>query len=138
MATVTRFVDPAVAAAFDAYPARMRAPLLKLRELILATAAETAGVGKLIETLKWGEPAYLPSKPGIGTTVRINALKGSTDRYAMFVNCQTTLVATFRELYADVFEFEGKRAVILKAGQKLPDKAVKHCIALALTYHARK
>ena len=132
------FRDANVKAVFDAYPTTLRAPLLKLRELILSTAEETDGVGKLTETLKWGEPAYLPVKPGIGTTIRINALKGSTDRYAVFVNCQTTLVANFRELYADAFEFEGKRALILNAGKKVPDKALRHCIALALTYHARK
>ena len=134
----TPFRDPNVKAVFDSYPAKMRAALLTLRETILSTAAETDGVGKLTETLKWGEPAYLPVKPGIGTTIRINALKGSTERYAMFVNCQTTLVANFRELYGDVFEFEGTRALILNAGKKLPDKALRHCIALALTYHARK
>ena len=134
----TPFRDPNVKAVFDSYPAKMRAALLTLRETILSTAAETDGVGKLTETLKWGEPAYLPVKPGIGTTIRINALKGSTERYAMFVNCQTTLVANFRELYGDVFEFEGKRALILNASKKLPDKALRHCIALALTYHARK
>jgi hypothetical protein len=132
------FRDPKVKAVFDAYPAGLRAPLLNLRELILSTAAETEGVGKLTETLKWGEPAYLPVKPGIGTTVRINALKGSKDRYALFVNCQTTLVATFREHYADAFEFEGKRALILCAGKRVPEIALRHCIALALTYHARK
>ena len=88
--------------------------------------------------MKWGEPAYLPAKPGIGTTIRINALKGSKDRYALFVNCQTSLVADFRELYGDAFAFEGKRALIFDAGKKVPEEALKHCIALALTYHARK
>ena len=76
----TPFRDPNVKAVFDSYLAKMRAALLTLRETILSTAAETDGVGKLTETLKWGEPAYLPVKPGIGTTIRINALKGSTER----------------------------------------------------------
>ena len=132
------FSDPKVQAAFDACPVKLRVPLLMLREFILTTAAETSGVGKLIETLKWGEPAYLPAKPHVGTTIRINAVKGSSDRYALFFNCQTNLVANFRELYPDAFAFEGNRALILRAGKKLPEKAVKHCIALALTYHARK
>ena len=134
---MTPFRDPNVKAVFDDYPAKLRSPLMGLREMILKTAVETDGVGKLVETLKWGEPAYLPAKPGIGTTIRINALKGSADRYAMFVNCQTTLVATFRELYTDIFEFEGKRALILNVGKRLPAKALQHCIALALTYHLR-
>jgi len=132
------FRDRKVRAVFDAYPPRLRAPLLKLRELILRVAAETEGVGKLVETLKWGEPAYLPAKGGVGTTVRINALKGSTDRYAVFVNCQTTLIATFRELYPGLFAFEGNRAVVFKVGDRLPVAALKHCVALALTYHLHR
>lgn len=129
------FGDPAVKAVFDAYPAPLRAPLLKLRALILAAAAESDGVGEVVETLKWGEPAYLPAKARVGTTVRINALKGTRDKYAMFVNCQTTLIDTFRQRYGDQLAFEGTRAVVFKVGEKLPEKAVKHCVALALTYH---
>ena len=136
--TMTAFANSGVKAAFDAYPPKLRAPLLKLREIILETAAETPGVGKLTETLKWGEPAYLPIKRRTGTTIRINALKGTTDRYAMFVNCQTTLVANFREMYPKTFTFEGNRALILNADVKLPDQALRHCIALALTYHLHK
>jgi len=48
------FANPAVAAVFAAYPARVRAKLLALRRLILETAAKTPGVGALEETLKWG------------------------------------------------------------------------------------
>lgn len=130
--------DPKVKAVFDAYPARLRAPLLKLRDMILKTAAETKGVGTLTETLKWGEPAYLPAKANIGTTVRINPLKGSNDRYAAFFHCQTTLLSTFREIYPDQFMFEGDRALVFAVGATVPAKPFKHCVALALTYHLRK
>lgn len=132
-----RLSDPKIKAAFDAYPAKLRAPLLKLREIIFEAAAETPGVGKLTETLKWGEPAYLPATPKIGTTIRIGVQKGSTDRYAAFFHCQTTLVATFREVYPKAFVFEGNRALIFTIARELPDAALKHCIALALTYHTR-
>lgn len=30
------------------------------------------------------------------------------------------------------------RALILSVKKRVPDKALRHCIALALTYHARK
>ena len=72
--------DPAVRAVFDAQPPALRAALLDLRGLVLAAAAGSGRVGELIETLKWGEPAYLPRKAKVGTTVRINAVKGSADR----------------------------------------------------------
>jgi Domain of unknown function (DU1801) len=130
--------DRTLKAAFDAHPKATRKTLLSLRKLILATAAETDGVGSLVETLKWGEPAYLPAKPRVGTTVRINALKDSTDKVAIFFHCQTNLIALFRERYRDAFEFEGNRAIVLPVGRALPAKELKHCIALALTYHARK
>jgi hypothetical protein len=45
-------MDAAVAAVFETYPAAMRARLLRLRELIIETAAATMGVGALEETLK--------------------------------------------------------------------------------------
>lgn len=135
---MTSFSDPKVRAVFDDYPARLRGPLLKLREMILKAATETPAVGKLNETLKWGEAAYLPAKPNVGTTVRINAVKGSQDRYAAFFHCQTTLLPTFREMYPDAFVFEGNRALIFTVGKSVPVAPFKHCVALALTYHLRK
>ena len=110
-------IDRDVQAAFDAHPKATRETLLALRKLILATAAETDGVGPLVETLKWGEPAYLPKKARVGTTVRINALKGSKDKVAVFFHCQTNLIASFRERYPDAFSFEGNRAIVLPVGR---------------------
>src|SRR5205085_5192275 len=92
------FGDPAVKAVFDAYPTALRKKLLALRRLILETAAETEGVGELRETLKWGQPSYLTATKS-GSTVRLGEVKASSRQYAMYVHCQTDLVATFRELY---------------------------------------
>ncbi len=129
------FADAEVEAVFAAYPAGLRADLLALRRLIFEAAAECEAVGPLVETLKWRQPAYLPARPRIGTTVRIDALKDG--HYAIFVHCQTTLVARFRETYPGLFAFDGKRAVILDQGEKLPGAELKHCIQMALTYHVR-
>jgi hypothetical protein len=133
---VTTIVDKTVKAVFDAYPAPMRGKLLALRAMIFA-AAKDAGVGALSESLKWGQPSYRPLKNGVGTTVRIDALRGG-ERYALFVPCSTTLISSFREHYGQALTFEGKRAVLFSRDGKLPERAVKHCIAMALTYHARK
>ncbi len=127
--------DASVAKAFGDCPEDLRADLLALRELVFEAAHENPSIGLLIETLKWGEPAYLPARPKTGTTVRINRLKDKSGRAALFFHCQTTLVSTFRELYPDCFEFEGNRAIIIKSGRRLPRRELKHCIALALTYH---
>jgi len=129
------FADRAVELAFQAQPDALRTPLLHLRQTILDTAARTAAVGELTETLKWGEPAYLPAKPRIGSTIRINALKGSHTRYALYVHCQTSLVDTFRNHYPVEFVFDGDRAILFQLGDPIPFAALEHCIALALTYH---
>ena len=131
------FDSRAVAGVFDAYPANVRQAMLALRELIFDTAAGTAGVGALQETLKWGEPAYLPANKS-GTTVRIDWKEKQPERYALYVHCQTTLIDTFRTLFPHDFEFEGNRAILFRLGDPLPRDALSLCIAEALTYHLRK
>jgi hypothetical protein len=133
-----RFGDAKVAAVFKACPPSLRARLMALRELVFDTAAKTAGVGPLSETLKWGQPSYLTAESGSGTTVRIDRLKGLDDGYAIYFHCQSGLVETFRTIYPDTFAYEGKRAIVLAAKDRVPTRALGHCIALALTHHLRK
>jgi hypothetical protein len=130
------FSDPAVKAVFESYRADLRRPLLRLRAMIFEVA-RAAAVSELIETLKWQQPAYLPARPRIGTTVRIDAMPDGSDRYAMFFHCQTTLLDTFRDLYPERFTFQGDRALVFHAADAVPRDALNHCISLALTYHAR-
>ena len=132
-----RFSNISVAAVFKAYPPAIRAKLMVLRELVLDTAEKTAGVGRLTEALKWGQPSYLTQETGSGTTVRIDRLKAA-DGYAAYFHCQSGLVEQFRELYPDTFTYEGKRAIVFGSGDCVPAKELRHCIALALTHHARK
>jgi hypothetical protein len=129
------FENQDVAAIFAALSTDLRPALMRLRQLVLDTAAHTANVGELIETLKWGEPAYLPAKARTGTTIRINALRGSRDRYALFVPCQTSLVETWRRRYSEIFTFEGNRAILFRIGHDTHHEPLAHCIAMALTYH---
>lgn len=131
-------VSGEAAKVFRAYPPKLRGKLAALRQLILKTAASTKGVGRLEETLKWGQPSYLTSETKSGSTVRIDRVKASDEQYAVYFHCQTDLVSTFRELYPKKFEYSGNRAIILEASKKPDEKALAHCIALSLTYHARK
>ncbi|MBR0753149.1 DUF1801 domain-containing protein [Bradyrhizobium jicamae] len=124
-------------ALFDAYPAPIKAKLLALRRLIFATARATPGVGALEETLKWGQPSYLTAETGSGSTIRIDQVKPAADQCAVYFHCQTNLVETFRELYPEL-SYSGNRAILLDAKQKLPEPALRHCVALALTYHRRR
>ena len=117
----------------DLHPEPTRSALKRLRRLILDTAATTPGVGQVEEALRWGQPSYLTKT---GSTIRIDALGGS--RYALYVHCQTDLLASFREIYGDALTYEGKRALIFDTGEPLDEDVVAHCIALALTYRSRK
>jgi len=132
------FENPAVAAVFDGQPAKVRRRLLQLRSLILDTAAATPGVGRIEETLKWGQPSYLTAETKSGTTIRIDAVKEAPQQVAIYVHCQTRLVERYRELYADELAFEGNRAILLDVDGPLPAGPLRHCIAMALTYHASK
>ncbi len=132
-----RFVDARVAAVFKGYPAGLRTRLMALRELVFDTAAGTPGVGPLDETLKWGQPSYLAAESGSGTTVRLDRLK-NRDGYAIYFHCQSGLVDQFRTMYPDTFAYEGKRAIVFETGTRVPVRALRHCLALALTHHARK
>jgi Domain of unknown function (DU1801) len=129
--------DPKVAAAFSSYPKRLQMKLLALRQLILDTAKATDGVGVLEETLKWGQVSFLTSESKSGSTIRIDQVKSESDKYALYFHCQTNLVGTFRELYPSL-TYGGNRCILLDASQALPKDALRHCVALALTYHLGK
>lgn len=124
-----------VAAVLAAYPRPIRVEVLALRSLILHTAEKTPGVGAIEETLKWGEPAYLTSASGSGSTIRLAWKRATRDRFGMFFNCKTTLVDTFRTHFPDSFVFEGNRALIFPAGGAPSRDALTQCIATALLYH---
>ena len=127
----------AVDAVFDACPRDVKAKLKALRKLILDTAKSTKGVGKLEEALKWGQPSYLTTETGSGSTIRIDRVKSEANQVAVFFHCQTDLVDTFRELYPKL-HYSGNRAILLDADKELPEAALRHCVGLALTYHLRK
>jgi hypothetical protein len=129
--------DTAVTAVFAGYPNPVKSKLLALRKLIFETAKTTSGVGPLEETLKWGQPSYLTTESKSGSTIRIDQVKAEAGGYAVYFHCQTDLVETFRELYPEL-RYGGNRCILLDAGDKVPEEALRHCIALALTYHTRK
>jgi Domain of unknown function (DU1801) len=132
------FPDPAVDAVFEAYPQPLRTKLLALRRLIFDTARTTKGVGALQETLKWGQPSYLTPETKSGSTIRIDRVKSDASQYAVYFHCQTDLVETFRALYPTELRYGGNRSILLDTEDDIPEPALRHCIALALTYHLNK
>jgi len=133
-----RFANPAVAAVFKAYPKRVRTKLLRLRELVFDTAAQTPGVGPLEETLRWGQPSYRTAQSKAGSTVRIDRVAAHAGRYAVYFHCRTSLVSDFKAIYPADFRYEGRRSIVFDADDKVPAQQLSHCVALALTYHLAK
>ena len=129
---------PDVAKTFDSYPPSMQKKLMALRAMILDVAAKTNGVGVLDESLKWGEPAYVTAASKSGSTIRIAWKKARPTQYAMYFNCQTTLVDSFKTMFPTTFKFEGNRALVFDEGDEVPVEALRICVEMALTYHAKK
>ena len=124
--------DP-VLAVLSHYDEATRLMLLDLRALIFEVADEEK-VGPLEETLKWGQPAYLCKA---GTTIRIDRDDSYGGNVALYVNCRTTLVDSWRERFADL-TFGGTRSLHLKRDDDFGDVRLKICIAEALTYRRTK
>lgn len=132
------FIDSAVEAHFNAYPAHVHKKMLVLRDLLFKVAAETAGVGEIQETLKWGEPAYVTAATKSGSTIRMDWKSKQPEQLALYFNCHTTLVDTFRTIFQNDFNFEGNRAIVFDVTEDFPMDALAFCIGAALTYHAQK
>lgn len=135
--TLHRVSDPAVKAVFASYPQEIGDALLDLRATILDVADAVKSIGPIEESLKWGQPAYRPIGARVGTTIRIGPMPSSETEYALFFHCQTSLAENFEELYPCVFRIVDNRALVFSVGEVPPDVPLRHCIALALTYHLR-
>lgn len=112
------------------YPENAQLALNHLKSLIYQVAKELA-IDNIEESLKWGEPCYSVKT---GSPIRMDWTLKTPNEYYLFFNCQTKLVDTFRELYADTLEFQGNRAIVLNLSEPPPEDAVKHCLGLALNY----
>ncbi|KAA3661553.1 MAG: DUF1801 domain-containing protein [Chloroflexi bacterium] len=131
-------INPEVSAVFNSYPQEIRTKLLFLRQLILNTADSFEEVGELEEMLKWGEPSYLTPKTKSGSTIRIAWKKAQAEQYSIYFKCTANLVPAFKEKYPKAFRFGGDRSIDFNLDDEVPVKALKNCIALALTYHLNK
>lgn len=127
--------NPKVESVYQNYTDPVRKKIMNLRNLIIEIAETTEGITSIEETLKWGEPSFLTKK---GSTIRIDWKKGKPNQYAMYFQCTSKLVTTFRVLYKDTFQFEGNRAIIFPIDSRIPKKELKNCITAALTYHKVK
>lgn len=131
MGMLTLKTDPKVNDVFANYPDFVRDKLQHLRELVIETAEETEGVTVLEETLKWGEPSFVTKN---GSTLRMDWKEKTPDQYAMYFQCTSRLVDTFRLVFDHKFQYEGKRAIVFQLNQKIPELELKECIKASLIY----
>jgi hypothetical protein len=132
------FRDRKVRQVFETYDKPVRERLLELREMIIDEAGSHPEIGELLETLKWGQPSYLPVKPRIGTTIRIGSHPAKAGKVGLYFNCNSSLADDYQQLYPGIFEYEGRRAILIGLDGPVREQALRHCIALALTYHLNK
>lgn len=127
-------MDNGVRKKFESYPDNIRPLFTRIRSIILETAEQDC-VGEIEETLKWNEPSYLIKG---GSTVRIDWKPKYPHHFFVYFNCKTSLIETFKEVYGDLFTYDGNRAIVLEIAKKLPEKELKQCISMSLRYHKIK
>jgi hypothetical protein len=119
---------------FDFYPETIRNKLMELRSHILMLE-HVQDVGVITESLKWNEPSY---QTKFGSAVRFDWKPKTPEQFAVYFNCRTSLVETFREIYGELFKFEGNRAIVFNVDKELPLSQLLHCISLSLRYKKLK
>ena len=117
---------------FDLYPEEIKSKLLFLRGLILETAVSIEGLGKIEETLKWGEPSYLTPQSKLGSTIRLGWKASAPEQYAIFFKCTANLVPAFKEKFPEVFTFGGKRSIDFHVDDNVSVNELKQCIAFSI------
>lgn len=119
------------------WPAPAQSCFAEIRDLVLDATAKCSAA-PLLETLKWGEPSWLPTRPHVGSTLRVAWKSQRPKHIGLFVNCRTTLAEDIRTVWPDSFEYEKARALWLPLDAPLPRDAVAHAALMTLTYHLPK
>jgi hypothetical protein len=135
MSNLTLQSNPEVQSKFASYPNHVKPKMEKLRKIVLQAAEELPEITKVEETLKWGEPSY---KTKYGSTIRMDWKEKSPAQYAIYFQCTSQLVPTFKAVFKDTFQYEGTRAIVFDLNDKLPEDALKSCFKAGLLYHKVK
>lgn len=126
----------AVSDVVAAWPKAAQSRFHEIRGIVFDATKDIARL-TLVETLKWGEPSWLPDRARIGSTLRVAWSDKSPDQIGLFVNCNTAIGDTMRQLYPADFTYDGTRALRLPLQGALPVQAIAHCAVLTLTWHSR-
>jgi len=129
-----------VANLFSSYPKVAQDKLYAIRELIFAVAKEQ-NLGKISESLKWGEASYTCAK---GSPIRIDWKAKQAQSISIYVNCKTSLIETISarirlaSTTGERLHLIGSREIRFPLNETLPQEEIKFCLSLALRYHRIK
>lgn len=135
MSSIKLIQNPKVDAIFDNYPKNVHCQMLFLRNLVIECAEEIKEITELEITLKWGEPSFISK---YGSTLRMDWKEKNPNQYAMYFQCSSRLIETFKMVFGDIFQYEGKRAIVFQLDEEIPLEQLKSCIAVTLMYHKVK
>lgn len=107
------------------------------RSLFLQTALEN-DTGPIEESLKWGQPAWRPQRPRMGSTLRMFWVPATPDLLSLYVDCKTDLAARMHDLYPDLAVNDGRRQLGISLQDPLPEQALSHLAQMTFTYHRAK
>ena len=125
-----------VTTAMSGWPGPAQTKFSDLRQIAFQTAARFPETGGLTETLKWGEPSYAPAKPRTGTAVRIAWKPKAPNAISLFVNCQTSLIETWRD-QIPALTYVGNREIRLSLDEPVPGE-ITSCMRDAFLDHRQK
>ena len=120
---------------WNSYPPEIAIKLDKVRTMIHQVADSEETISILNETLRWGEPSFITK---FGSTLRMDWKIKSPQYFALYFQCTSLLVPTFREIFGDLLKFEGNRAILIYLEEEIPIEQLSTCVKLTLTYHKRK
>lgn len=130
-----RIKNPAVEEKFNSYPEEVKDKMQFLRNLVIEAAEEIEEITQIEETLKWNEPSFVTK---YGSTLRMDWKERAPNQYAMYFQCTTRLVDTFKLVFHHKFKYEGNRAIVFELNEKIPVTELKQCIKATLMYHKVK
>ena len=128
---------PDLLARIETWPDPAQAHFVALRGLVHEVAA-AANIGQLDESLKWGQPAWRPVRPRVGSTLRVDWSASAPERLMAFVDCKTNLASEMETRFPGQFSNDGRRALGFDLGAPLDRDAVWTLAHLTLTYHRAK
>lgn len=111
--------------------------LIQLKSIIYEQASSNDKIGKIEESLKWGQLSYV-SQNRSGTPIRLGIEKKIPDCLGLYVNCSTTVISDIKHIYGDTLRYGGNRALLFSSQDDLPENEIRHVVDMILSYHINK